>query len=201
MPPMASPRKKGDAEEDQPSQDTSPPKSSRKRAASTPVVPVESSPVTPKKPKRASRQSSSSQKLVEETTPTPKKPQTASRQSSSSQKLVEETTPTPKKRATKKVATPKDPKTAANDRLSRARTERMIIIGHSISESDRWGTTITFDIVGSVGNIYKVVVKESPTCDCPDSMYRKNSVNERAPGHRGQALKAKIYERGEYPQE
>lgn len=47
----------------------------------------------------------------------------------------------------------------------------MVIIDHSIHEGR--SPTITFDVVGSVGNIYKVMVKESPSCDCPDFIFRR----------------------------
>ncbi|CAG8918464.1 unnamed protein product [Penicillium salamii] len=50
----------------------------------------------------------------------------------------------------------------------------MIIIDHAIAEDTGNGAQISFDIVGSVGNIYKVWIKASPSCTCPDHMYRRN---------------------------
>ncbi|CAG8397965.1 unnamed protein product [Penicillium salamii] len=50
----------------------------------------------------------------------------------------------------------------------------MIIIDHAIVEDTGNGAQISFDIVGSVGNIYKVWIKASPSCTCPDHMYRRN---------------------------
>jgi hypothetical protein len=32
---------------------------------------------------------------------------------------------------------------------------------------------ISFEVVGSTGNIYKTVIGKLPTCDCPDVRFRK----------------------------
>jgi hypothetical protein len=32
---------------------------------------------------------------------------------------------------------------------------------------------ISFEVVGSTGNIYKTVIGKVPTCDCPDVRFRK----------------------------
>ncbi|KAK9856244.1 hypothetical protein MYU51_000979 [Penicillium brevicompactum] len=105
---MARRKKLVDAGEGVPPQETPPPKSSRKKASSPSVGPA----VEPAGPSPI----------------TPKKPKTAKRQLDDSQTSLEETTPTPKKRATpKKVTTPKDPQTMANDRVSRARTQKQVV--------------------------------------------------------------------------
>ena len=94
------------------------------------------------------------------------------------------TSSTPKSRSTTKKkadGTPKEkeekrlgifrkqaPKTFL-EKLSRAQTQRMIVIGRT-----RTGTadcpSEEIDIVGSTGNIYKVTVGQTCSCTCPDSL-------------------------------
>ncbi|RMZ75952.1 hypothetical protein DV737_g5035, partial [Chaetothyriales sp. CBS 132003] len=54
------------------------------------------------------------------------------------------------------------------EKLERAQTQRMIVIGRT-----RGGTnacpTESIDIVGTTGNIYKVTIDKVPSCTCPDS--------------------------------
>lgn len=44
----------------------------------------------------------------------------------------------------------------------------MFVVGHTVSGTDE-APEITFDIVGSTGNLYKTVIGKVPTCDCPDA--------------------------------
>ncbi|KGO68410.1 hypothetical protein PITC_070350 [Penicillium italicum] len=48
----------------------------------------------------------------------------------------------------------------------------MCMIRHSIG-----GTAnvpkMTFEVVGSTGNVYKTIIGKVPTCDCPDVIFRK----------------------------
>jgi len=43
----------------------------------------------------------------------------------------------------------------------------MFVVGHTVGGTEEC-PEITFDIVGSTGNIYKVVIGKEPFCDCPD---------------------------------
>lgn len=48
---------------------------------------------------------------------------------------------------------------------------RMFIVGHEVAGSEK-ALEISFDIVGSTGNLYKTVIRKEPTCDCPDGAKR-----------------------------
>jgi hypothetical protein len=43
----------------------------------------------------------------------------------------------------------------------------MFVIDHTVGGTEEC-PEISFHIVGSTGNIYKVVIRKEPTCDCPD---------------------------------
>lgn len=43
------------------------------------------------------------------------------------------------------------------------------MVGHHVGGSKEC-PEISFDMVGSTGNIYKVVIGKVPTCDCPDGL-------------------------------
>ncbi|KAJ5787311.1 hypothetical protein N7457_002301 [Penicillium paradoxum] len=49
--------------------------------------------------------------------------------------------------------------------------DELFIIDHEIAET-KDGLKITFDVVGSTGNVYKVVIGKVPTCECPSYRYR-----------------------------
>lgn len=55
---------------------------------------------------------------------------------------------------------------AFHDIFERALSQRFYVIGRS-----RGGTAVcpeeTFEVTGSTGNIYTVIVKQQPTCNCP----------------------------------
>ncbi|KAJ5081490.1 hypothetical protein NUU61_009754 [Penicillium alfredii] len=53
-------------------------------------------------------------------------------------------------------------------RLARVRTQRMFIVGHTVGGTEEV-PEISFDIIGSTGNLYKTIIGKVPTCDCPDS--------------------------------
>ena len=44
----------------------------------------------------------------------------------------------------------------------------MFVVGHTVSGLLSENPEISFDIVGSTGNIYKTTIGKVPTCDCPD---------------------------------
>jgi hypothetical protein len=43
----------------------------------------------------------------------------------------------------------------------------MFIIGHEVGGTEEV-PEVSFDIVGSTGNLYKTTIKRDPYCDCPD---------------------------------
>ncbi|KAJ6108009.1 hypothetical protein N7523_009332 [Penicillium sp. IBT 18751x] len=45
----------------------------------------------------------------------------------------------------------------------------MIVVQHSVGGT-RECPEISFDVVGSTGNIYGVVIRKEPVCDCPDGL-------------------------------
>lgn len=45
----------------------------------------------------------------------------------------------------------------------------MIVVGHSVGGTDEC-PEISFDVVGSTGNIYEVVIRKEPVCNCPDGL-------------------------------
>ncbi|KAI9923988.1 hypothetical protein MW887_007446 [Aspergillus wentii] len=56
------------------------------------------------------------------------------------------------------------------ERLARATSQRMFVLGHSFTGTGEGeALEMNFDIAGSTGNIYKTVIRKVPTCDCPDS--------------------------------
>lgn len=46
---------------------------------------------------------------------------------------------------------------------------RLCIVGHSVSDVNGV-LEISFDVVGSIGNIYKTVIGKVPYCSCPDNL-------------------------------
>jgi hypothetical protein len=56
------------------------------------------------------------------------------------------------------------PSVGTLDRIARARTQRMFLI----SRQDKGELHKEFTVLGSVGNVYTVVVNELPSCTCPD---------------------------------
>ncbi|RAL16508.1 RING finger protein [Aspergillus homomorphus CBS 101889] len=54
------------------------------------------------------------------------------------------------------------------ERAARAVSQRMFVVGHSVTLVD--GVLVmSFDIVGTTGNLYKTTIGKVPTCDCPDA--------------------------------
>ncbi|KAB8257421.1 RING finger domain protein [Aspergillus pseudonomiae] len=53
-------------------------------------------------------------------------------------------------------------------RLNRATTQRMFVLGHIVTGADDI-PEMSFDIAGTTGNIYKTVIGKEPTCTCPDA--------------------------------
>lgn len=44
----------------------------------------------------------------------------------------------------------------------------MFVVGHTVNGLLSENPEISFDIVGSTGNMYKTTIRKDPTCDCPD---------------------------------
>ncbi|KAH8685517.1 hypothetical protein BGZ60DRAFT_476867 [Tricladium varicosporioides] len=62
------------------------------------------------------------------------------------------------------------PPTSYNERLLRARTQRMFLIERSRTMSeDGTHDEESFDIAGTTGNVYQVIVNKVPSCTCPDN--------------------------------
>ncbi|KAJ5763947.1 hypothetical protein N7533_002628 [Penicillium manginii] len=53
------------------------------------------------------------------------------------------------------------------ERLNRIQQTRMFIIGHEVGGTEEV-PEVSFDVVGSTGNLYKTTIKRDPYCDCPD---------------------------------
>lgn len=89
------------------------------------------------------------------------------------------TTPTKKTRSPKKRlpgqpaperrARPfrKQPPKCIMERMARARTQRMCVVEHCVTEVDD-APEVVFTMAGTTGNLYKVVIGKVPSCDCPD---------------------------------
>ncbi|KAJ5812336.1 RING finger domain protein [Penicillium riverlandense] len=60
------------------------------------------------------------------------------------------------------------PPASCMDRLHRSRTQRMYVVGHTVGGTDEV-PEISFDMVGTTGNLYKTVIGKVPSCDCPDA--------------------------------
>ncbi|PKY01907.1 RING finger domain-containing protein [Aspergillus campestris IBT 28561] len=62
------------------------------------------------------------------------------------------------------------------DRLARAATQRMFVVGHNVVWTDENTEfpypQMTFDMVGTTGNMYKTTIGKVPSCDCPDATKR-----------------------------
>ncbi|CAL5873947.1 uncharacterized protein PFLUO_LOCUS8232 [Penicillium psychrofluorescens] len=61
------------------------------------------------------------------------------------------------------------PPASCMDRLRRSRTQRMYVVGHTVGGTSNM-PEISFDMVGTTGNLYKTVIGKVPSCDCPDAM-------------------------------
>ncbi|KAL3437740.1 hypothetical protein BDV09DRAFT_149467 [Aspergillus tetrazonus] len=60
------------------------------------------------------------------------------------------------------------PPVSYQQRLERAVTQRMFVVGQTVSGTDEV-PELNFDIVGTTGNIYQTTVGKVPTCNCPDA--------------------------------
>ena len=56
--------------------------------------------------------------------------------------------------------------------MHKALTERLFLV--DIKEKSKVELEREFDVMGSTGNVYKVVIKNNSTCKCPDFLFRKN---------------------------
>ncbi|PWY86265.1 RING finger domain protein [Aspergillus heteromorphus CBS 117.55] len=73
--------------------------------------------------------------------------------------------PPPERRAKRFRTHP--PKTYL-ERAARALSQRMFVVGHTATNVEV-APEMSFDIVGTTGNIYKTVIGKVPTCSCPDA--------------------------------
>ncbi|KAL3459268.1 hypothetical protein BJX64DRAFT_279311 [Aspergillus heterothallicus] len=95
--------------------------------------------------------------LNDASTPSPKKKAKRSKDD-------ETTEPTPERRTRRfRKSAPK----SFQERLERAVTQRMFVVGQTVSSPDEV-PEMNFDIVGSTGNLYKTTIGKEPTCSCPD---------------------------------
>ena len=46
---------------------------------------------------------------------------------------------------------------------------RMFIVDYTVGGTDE-APEISFNIVGTTGNIYRTIIGKEPTCDCPDGL-------------------------------
>ncbi|GFF92747.1 RING finger domain protein (Znf1), putative [Aspergillus udagawae] len=53
------------------------------------------------------------------------------------------------------------------DRMMRARTQRMCVVEHWVTEVDD-APEVVFKMAGTTGNLYNIVIGKVPSCDCPD---------------------------------
>ncbi|KAE8145392.1 RING finger domain-containing protein [Aspergillus avenaceus] len=67
----------------------------------------------------------------------------------------------------------KHPPKSYLERLARATTQRMFVVGHTVTGADDV-PQMNFDIVGTTGNMYKTVIGKVPSCDCPDASSKGN---------------------------
>ncbi|KAL2785856.1 hypothetical protein BJX66DRAFT_49202 [Aspergillus keveii] len=61
----------------------------------------------------------------------------------------------------------KEPPKTFRERLERAVTQRMFVVGQTVDGTDVL-PEMKFDIVGSTGNLYRTTIGKEPTCSCPD---------------------------------
>ncbi|KAL2816104.1 hypothetical protein BJX63DRAFT_388270 [Aspergillus granulosus] len=59
------------------------------------------------------------------------------------------------------------PPKSFQERLERAVTQRMFVVGETVAGTAE-APEMTFDIVGTTGNLYKTSIGKEPTCSCPD---------------------------------
>ncbi|CAI7679013.1 unnamed protein product [Penicillium pancosmium] len=53
-----------------------------------------------------------------------------------------------------------------------SKVSRLFFAGYQVAGTPE-NPQISFDVIGSTGNLYKTTIKEVPLCDCPDSRYRR----------------------------
>ncbi|PLB54367.1 RING finger domain protein [Aspergillus steynii IBT 23096] len=121
------------------------------------------------------------------TTPAPAKKTSGKKSTPSPEEVIDLTgssptsSPAKKRRSPKKNASPSEPAAERRARIFRkhpprsflerhlrATSQRMFVVGQSVTEIDE-APEMTFDIVGTTGNIYKTTIGKVPMCDCPDS--------------------------------
>ncbi|KAL2837669.1 hypothetical protein BJX68DRAFT_272964 [Aspergillus pseudodeflectus] len=61
----------------------------------------------------------------------------------------------------------KAPPKSFQERLERAVTQRMFVVGQTVDGADGV-PEMKFDMVGSTGNLYRTTIGKEPTCSCPD---------------------------------
>ncbi|GAA82577.1 RING finger domain protein [Aspergillus luchuensis IFO 4308] len=135
------------------------PASSRKRKATEQNV----TPSASSKKSRRSATTGSSNDTVEVIDLTGDTPSPARRRARAPASYDE---PTPERRA-RRFRT--HPPSTYLDRAARALSQRMFVVGHSVTEVDD-APEISFDIVGTTGNIYKTTIGKVPSCSCPDAL-------------------------------
>ncbi|KAI9376547.1 hypothetical protein BJX61DRAFT_324824 [Aspergillus egyptiacus] len=134
--------------------------SKRKRATESHDEPV----LTPKKP-RAKRTPAASARGVKDATDTASDAKAKKPAAKAVPKGQKAPTETAERRARKfRNAPPK----SFQQRLERAITQRMFVVGQTVTGTDDV-PELTFDIVGTTGNLYKTVIGKEPTCSCPDA--------------------------------
>ena len=110
--------------------------------------------------------SSSAQLIDLTTTPTPTTTTTTA---------TGDHTPQPEKRLKRHRC---KPTISISQRISRALTQRLYLIQTSPierfhSQTNPHGPSMTFTVLGSTGNVYKVTLSKLPKCTCPDSQKGK----------------------------
>ncbi|KAJ5747860.1 uncharacterized protein N7511_009556 [Penicillium nucicola] len=65
-----------------------------------------------------------------------------------------------------------EPSKSFLERSYRSQTEKMFVINHNLDHVGKV-PVITFDIAGTTGNLYKTSIGRFPSCDCPDSKFRR----------------------------
>ncbi|KAL4921141.1 hypothetical protein BDW62DRAFT_140320 [Aspergillus aurantiobrunneus] len=63
----------------------------------------------------------------------------------------------------------KAPPKSFRERLNRALTQRMFVVGQTVAGTDEI-PELKFDIVGTTGNIYTTFFRKEPSCNCPDAI-------------------------------
>ncbi|KAJ0414964.1 RING finger domain protein [Aspergillus carlsbadensis] len=92
----------------------------------------------------------------------PENPNLSKKTRSSKGKKAEESTSERRARRFRK-----EPPKSFRERLDRAVTQRMFVVGQTVDGADGV-PEMKFDIVGSTGNLYRISIGKEPTCNCPD---------------------------------